>query len=310
MPLLTRYSHLKKKEPAGGFRLFEPLRAVGLALEKGLKLARAKGLGQVSASDLETVAVGGSLQVLQEGVWQPQKRTLLALRGQDSELSSALLQEVRSYLHQKGFCPSEVDLKVPGMRCHLDLLGDCISSSPLFVKGKLWVELKVCTKETVGRNITKTSEQLAALLPKVQQKMPQVEAVLLVCAVVEKDGVNWGHTAFVSKLLGKDGWQEVSGGARVSRGRLSLPFDLCSLWQKMEWLAHPSGSGSKVGLLKSFLEHLKLPGGNAGKRAAGLNQQLRASGRPERLFRGKVGKAGSKPWLGSKATFRQVHNFL
>ena len=137
--------------------MFEPLRAVGLALEKGLKLARAKGLGQVSASDLETVAVGGSLQVLQEGVWQPQKRTLLALRGQDSELSSALLQEVRSYLHQKGFCPSEVDLKVPGMRCHLDLLGDCISSSPLFVKGKLWVELMFAPKR-----------QLVGTLPRLQ----------------------------------------------------------------------------------------------------------------------------------------------
>ena len=109
-----------------------------------------------------------------------------------------------------------------------------------------------------------------ALLPKVQEKLPQVEGVLLLCAVVEKDGHSWGHTSITSKLLGPGGWQEVSSGRASSRiGRAIANFDLVTLWEKLEWFRHPSGSSTKVGLLKTFLESLKLPGGNAGKRAAG-----------------------------------------
>jgi len=309
MPLLTRYSHLKKKE-AGKWKTWEPLRAVGLALERGLKVAQEKGLGHVTAGDLDKVHVVGTLEVMTDGTWQSAARTDLALRSQDSELSLSLLQDVRAYLHQKGFSATGVDVRVPGTRISLDMLGDCIMGSPLFVAGKVWVEVKVCSQDTVHRTMTKESKRLVAKLPRVQEKIPAVEAVLLLCAVVEKTGHTWGHTHFMAKMLGPDGWQEVSVRAAASRGRLATPFDLVSLWEKLERFTNPAGVGAQVALLRSFLEGMKLPGGNPGKRAAGLNRLLEAAGRPERLFRGKVGSKPGEPWLGSKSTFRQVSKLL
>ena len=122
--------------------------------KKGLKLAQDKGLGKVTAADLGEVRVAGSLEVLEDGAWQPARQGTLALRAQDSDLSLSLLQDVRAYLHQKGFSATAVDVKVPRMRCYLDLLGDCVLSSPLGTAGKLWVELKVCSQETLARTLT------------------------------------------------------------------------------------------------------------------------------------------------------------
>ena len=74
MPLLTRYSHLKKKE-AGTWKFFEPVRAVGLAVERGLKAAEQKGLGKVTVHDLDRVHVVGDLETMVNGSWHSSQRS-------------------------------------------------------------------------------------------------------------------------------------------------------------------------------------------------------------------------------------------
>ena len=63
MVLVTRYTHLRKRDPPKPFKVFTPLRAVGLSVELVWKLARDRGLGAVTSAALGKVVVAGDLRV-------------------------------------------------------------------------------------------------------------------------------------------------------------------------------------------------------------------------------------------------------
>lgn len=307
MPLLRRYTHLKKKDPATGtFRLWEPLRAVGLAVELGLKKASSKGLGKLTCDDVSRVRVCGDLQLFMDGAWHGAGSCMFALRAQDAELSLAVVRDFRTYFHQKGFCPSALDVAVPGVRCSMDLVGDTVPNSTLEVHGKLWVETKVFSEDKMAKQLELETERLEKLLPRVQAKMPHIEAVWLVCVAVDPAT---NERSFTSQILSSGGWRNVSVKSQVSRGKPWMAFDFLWLWEKMEWHRNPAG-GPRLGQLSEFLKALRLPWGSPGKRAMNINRRMAASGESGRLVRVSLGKAGSKPWVGSKTTFRQASKYL
>ena len=78
---------------------------------------------------------------------------------------------------------------------------------------------------------------------------------------------------------------------------------------KMEW--HEISKGRHLGLLKNFLKGLGLPLKNAGQRAGTYNALLRQAGKPGRLVETKLKtKAGKKPWVAAKKTFRDLYKLV
>ena len=80
----------------------------------------------------------------------------------------------------------------------------------------------------------------------------------------------------------------------------------------MEWTK--DADGQKVGHLKHFLEALDLPGDTGDsttKRGPEFNKHLASVKHPGRLEQKKLlGKCGSEHFVGSKATFRVLYDFL
>ncbi len=153
MPLLTRYCHLKKQDASGKFVKFHALRAVGLALEKALKLARHKGERKVKEADLGVVQITGQLQQLREGAWERLTSCRLSLGATDGKLSLNIFRHVQEYLRDLAFNVDDVDVKLNSIAT-LDLLGSVASSSGVPVDGKIWVETKARQTIVVFENRT------------------------------------------------------------------------------------------------------------------------------------------------------------
>ena len=67
------------------------------------------------------------------------------------------------------------------------------------------------------------------------------------------------------------------------------------------------GDGKIVECVVHFQEAVGLPVGSPGKRSATFSEILQLRGHAGRLFRSKIeSKPGQKPWVGSKAEFRQT----
>ena len=60
MVLVTSYTHLRKRDLHQSYRPFVSLRAVGLSLELGWKLARDRGITAVSSQDLAKFLFSGT----------------------------------------------------------------------------------------------------------------------------------------------------------------------------------------------------------------------------------------------------------
>ena len=98
MAVVTVYEHVQKPGREGGFKLFTPLRAVGLSLEEGWKASRNKGLNSVSIEDLQRVRLSGSLRLFSDEQWRACSCCTLVLKPRDAALALKLLRMQRSLL--------------------------------------------------------------------------------------------------------------------------------------------------------------------------------------------------------------------
>ena len=77
----------------------------------------------------------------------------------------------------------------------------------------------------------------------------------------------------------------------------------------MEWVT--AGNGEKVGLLKHFMMALGLKAEHPGQRAGTYNKLLQHAGHGGRLRERRVeNRAGRKPWVATKDTYRQLYPFM
>ena len=313
MSLVTSYQALRKKNLNGRFLLFQPLRAVGLALETGWKLSRDKGSAAVCETDVGQVSVTGELQLLEGQRWRASSACTLQLQGVDSALALALLRKQRAFLADLGFNVWRVDWRPSGGTVTYDLLGDFSTARNHGVEGRLWVELKVFSDSSFGKEVDKTKAELAAALGLERQRDPTLSGVMLLAARVSKAGRGrWGEPTLLATLLRSTdtNWLDLSGVRRVARGqcRTTKP-SLKALWSKMEWFE--TRAGDKVGLLKHFLSAMDVFNLQPGERAATYNKLLRQRGFQGRVFEARLAnKAGRPPWVATKDTFRELYTVV
>ena len=122
MALVCSYKDLRKEDGNNSFLNFEPLRAIGLALEQGFRQARQKGLNKLTADDLTEVKVSGTLQVREGGRWRNTDAATLRLLPRDAAFSLELLHSLRGRLTDIGFNYDAIDYNMGGV--FWDLLGD------------------------------------------------------------------------------------------------------------------------------------------------------------------------------------------
>ena len=315
MVLVTAYRNLRKPGRDGSFYPFNPLRAVGLAVEQGWKANRDKGLGVLQAADVSQVSVGGKL-LLQTGQrWRAAASCTLQVRPQDAALATAVVHKQRALLSDLRLNVWSVDKGGGAKKRSLDLLADFSTAKNFGVNGRLWVELKVLSSSTFESEMAKYRTELEEHFAKESRSDASLGGVLLLAArVAPGAGAGWSAPTLVAllKKRGAPDWQTLAGGStRKGRGRCqSTKPPLGTLWQKVEWFQQQEGV-DKVGLLKHFLQALQLPCKNPGQRAKTFNALLKRGCCKGHVFTGKLkNKCGRKPWVATKKTFRDLYTYL
>ena len=102
MAQITSYKDLQKFDTQRAFATFTPLRAVGLSLEHGWKLARDRGLASLAVQDLRWVRVTGELRLRTGRQWRSARECALQLPNADAHLALTLLKQQRALLADLG----------------------------------------------------------------------------------------------------------------------------------------------------------------------------------------------------------------
>lgn len=318
MPLVTSYTHLRRQDEKGRFLAFQPLRAVGLAVEQGHKLAKRSGLGALTTGDVSQVKVSGTLQLLESGRWGEARKSKcdLQLRDSDAELAKAVVVKQRDLLADLKLNIYSVDVKRKAAAGSFDLLGDFSSAKNWGVTGLVWVELKVWSAAGFDEQLRKLKGDLVTALAAECAKNQHLGGVLLLAAKVEQQGSSWHLESQLGILLVKgsttiEDFVVVAGGARrVGRGKKTKKPALTKIWPKVEWVS--SSAGRKVGLVNHFLGELGLKAAalHPGEKAVTLNKWLLANGHSGKVFQDRCAgtRAGKEPWVASKETLTALYN--
>ena len=321
MVLVTSYRYLQKPGRNGAFKTFTPLRAVGLSLEQGWKASRDKGLGSVTTKDFCVVKLSGKLKVQSGEQWQETTACTLQLRKQDTALAASVLRKQRALPTDLELNAWGVDKGGAGRQGSFDVFADFSTSRNFGVKGRLWLELKVLADSTWDTELAYCKKELEAKWAKEQKKDSTLGGVLLLAAKVGTcTGGAWSAPTLFAALQ-KRGWppgkwQVLAGGPeRSGRGRCQgTKPSLAVLWSKMEWPLEKKDTkqkGTKVGLLSQYLKAFGLPGKNPGQRATTFNALLKKHSCKGKVYKGTLkGKCGSKPWVATKQTFRELYTHL
>ena len=197
----------------------------------------------------------------------------------------------------------------------LDLLADFCTSRNHGVRGRLWVELKVLNEKTFEAEVAACKEELEKGLAREAAKDASLGGVMLLAACVAPCGRSgWAAPQLLATLKKHPStkWLVLAGGGRrKGRGQCKTTKpSLATIWGKMEWKKEKQ-QGRKVALLKHFLDALGLPSRNPGQRAKTFNAMLRRRGSEGKVFNGRLeNKCGRKPWVASKATFRELYTYV
>jgi hypothetical protein len=319
MTFLTRYSHLKKKHddrvkrPTKLPLAFTAVRAVGLAVELGHKLAKEQGLARTVAENLATITVTGpQLQVFVEGRWTDSRKCSLSLQPEDAKVARTILMMQRRFLADLQLNVWFVDLFNAATKKALDLVGDFSGSRNFGVLGRVWIELKTWSATGFERSLKDQRDYLPTVLSEVQKRDKSIGAVLLLCAKVQKHDKTWETPSLIAMLYAHT-WQDISscGKRKAPAGTVKAAQkpSLQEIWSGMEW--HIVPAGPPVGLLVQFLSGLGLSDGNPGKRAGSFNRKLRLAGNPSRIKQVEFpNKPGSQPWCATRSTLRMIYNTL
>ena len=116
---VTRYSQLCKKDVAeSSHRVFQSLRAVGLAVEAGWKASLAKGFRALTAEDFSELRVAGDLKVAGKSLTE----CCLVLTAGDASLALAVVQKQRDLLNTLDFNTWRLDYWKEGMARPMDMV--------------------------------------------------------------------------------------------------------------------------------------------------------------------------------------------
>ena len=313
MALVTKYTDLRKLDTGDGeFHTFHALRAVGLAVEKGHKVVKEKGLGSVTPGDVSSVTVSGKLQLKEGERWRGARTCTLRLAAADKDFAHELVRKQRNVLADLRINIWDVDVRMKGGAGAFDLLGDFSGAKNFGVVGKLWVELKVLDATSWASEVERARSSLETLLQRESAQNVNLGGVLFLAAKAERQGRAWKVLSFYGTLLvaGESAWQDLVGQVkRVARGQSSSKPPLAQVWQKMEWFT--DAHGEEVGLLSHFLRAVRLCGMQPGERGPVFNEILQRARHAGRVREERIpNRAGRKPWIATRDTFRVVYTFV
>ena len=211
MASVGRYVDVRKQDKPGGlYRRFSAVRAVGLAVEEGHKVARQKGLGALRAEHLARVRVGGAVQVWDSGRWRSVPQCSLELGAPEQAFAKALVLQQRAYLADLQLNVWSVDVGMQATAGSFDLIGDFSGAQNWGANGKVWVELKVLSEGGFAAKVREAKEKMVVTLDRERAEDADLSAALLLVAKVAQDGGAWSCSGLVGSLWvsGGDAWQE------------------------------------------------------------------------------------------------------
>lgn len=310
--LLTAYNTLRKADPQTmTHRQFFPLRAVGLAVELGHKLARQGGVGALLAEQLRTVRVCGDLQIYTAGEWRSARAAMLQLRPQDAQLALTIVKKHRALISDLGLNIWWPDVQ-RGAKA-LDLVADFSTIKNFGVAGKLWVELKIFGKAEFEKRCEDARQTLLQEFGILQRRDGNFGGVILLAAQCESFGSVWGTPLLQAQLLSdpEGTWRDMLRPRLVARGQVATAKPtFAQIWRRMQQHTAKRG-GHSVKLLKHFLKELKLPATNANERVRTYNRMLRKVGLSKKLTSQHVLElSGKPPIVGGKAVFRELYKLV
>lgn len=313
MPLVSQYAHLRKPNVIGAPCEMWPLRAVGLACERGHRLSAKEGLGRLTPEALTNLPLTGDLTILEGGRWRSARSCTLKLRPADATLAWTIVHQQRVYLSDIALNCWAVDIRLrPGMPPY-DLVGDFSIDNSWGIAGRVWVELKAMAARGFDTKFVEAQKKLEKTFEEARERDSSLDAVLLLCARCEGSGREWGKPEMVGRLFSSAGWVDPSPSRRHGpRGRCqSRKPPANKVFADMEWIPDPSGSGPRLGLVNHFFALLELPKDNVGKRAAAFNKRLRDEGVSGKLVRLMLrDRGGRAAWVAPKSVFRKIYAYV
>lgn len=313
MPLLTRYTHLKKKWQDGRNSRFSAAQVVGLALELVHKKAKELGQDHVSPTHVTCLKVSGDLQVLAAGAWEHARTCELQVQLPDASLALELARDQRAFLGDCDFNVWHADQYHHAVKKGLDLVGE-FNRPRHSALGKIWVETKVFTPAGFDRKFECAKKVLAEEFAQLQAKDQAFGGAMVLAAKVQKSGKAWEKQGLFAEVYTHGAWKDIgpSSTRPAAAGKLSSRTkpSMAEVWKKMEKLVL-ANSGDCVGLLTHFVEALGLASGNPGKRASTFNKLLCDAGVAGRVEQKQIhNKPGHWPYVASKETFRAILKHL
>ena len=257
MPLISQYVRLRKQDSdTGRWRVFTPLRAAGLAVEKGHKLSKVAGFWSVDQADLMRVRISGpTVQILENGRWRKASQCSLQLKAADADLALSIFRKQRVLFSDLHINLWEVDQRMPNRLGSYDLLGEFCGKDNHGVFGRLWVEVKVISESGFGRKLEDHKREVSSKLIKIREVDTSIDAALLVAARIQKNGRDWMKPKMIGLLFTPESgdWKQIAGSSIKVRGKAN-PVNKPALqvvWDEMEWETHPE-TQEKVGYFKHF----------------------------------------------------------
>lgn len=321
MPLVTKYSCVRKPNLVGELEIFNSLRAIGLAVEAGHKASQppAGSLGRLTVDDCSKVHLTGPrLSIWEEDQerWRSVGGCDLRLRAADAEFAFQVVHQHRKVLGNLSINVWHLDQPMPRGFGYYDFLAEFAGARKHGCLGALWIEGKVLGEHGFEEKLEKNKKLLEEKLPKIAELAPAVEGVMILACKARQAGRGWQKPVIVAQLLLASGgsWKALAGEApaKILRGRCkptSKP-SLQKCFDKMEWVQHPD-TGERVGYLADFLRELGMPHKSPGKRSVAFNRILASAGLEDRVDQVALpNKSGSPPWLASEAALSALYESL
>ena len=316
MPLLTRYSHLKRKDASNGKLVaYQTARVVGLASELAHKKFRDLGRDHTTEADVSPVSISVSrvsdLEIFDSGAWSKRfKSCELQVRPADARAALAVARAHRAFLGDCDFNIDHLDRFHPALGKGLDMVGE-FNRPRYSVTGKVWVETKAYTEADFENKMEKAKTMMEEDFPKLQRRDKSFgAALLLVTKLVKAGGAEWSSPRLYAELYrGQRGqWQDMGpfAGRTAMYGRQGRKPTIAAVWRKMG-RAILAESGQEVGFLTHFLRETGRDDSGPGKAAAIFNRILQNAGSAERVEQQEVEThAGQRPYVATKEAFRII----
>ena len=313
MVVASNYCHVSKFEASTGkyFR-YTPMRAIGLAVEKGLTLSKTNGVGSLMPSDVKSVCISSPIGVrmLQDGTWRKVDRVQLDVQEPEQSASLNIVKHIRSVVSELGLNLWYVDMKMPGGLGFHDLVGDFSGPTNYGSLGLNSTEIKVFSVQGIERKTQTAKNKALTRFQSLQKVDGRYTGLLFICVTIATEGPGaWSEPRLTADLwMSTSGWNQLGAFGR-RHPKLKVNRTLTQILGAMRFYEH---DGQQLALVSDFVRELGLKKRQTYNRCKVWNTRLNKVGFRQLFVRIPldVANPGRAPWVGSRELFKQVWRFL